>query len=272
MVAPIFIFMADTFYFSHDYDSQQDEKIKDLLFNHGFEGYGIFWGLIENLYMNENRLKCDYKRIAYDFRTDEIKVKSIINDFNLFVIIEGYFHSESINKRLGIRNEKSEKAKKLAEKRWKNAKTDEHASKNDAGEHQHASKNDALASKNDAIKESKVKDIKGKEIKLKENKGEREGALPPALVECQNIFSDLEHPQYAESFYNYYESNGWLKGSNPIVNITAAAKTWIEKENKLYNQNKPQNGLKQHPTNSANTGVTRFDETANEFLRSIGEL
>jgi hypothetical protein len=38
MVAPIFFDMGDTFYFSHDYDSRQDEKIKDLFFNHGFEG------------------------------------------------------------------------------------------------------------------------------------------------------------------------------------------------------------------------------------------
>jgi hypothetical protein len=249
----------------------QDPKINELLMNHGFEGYGIFWALIEYLYLNENYLKCDYKKLAYKFRMDEAKLKSVINDFGLFVIDGENFYSNSINRRLGIRNEKAEKAKKSAEKRWGNSSNNANALKNDANAseiHANASEIHANALKNDAIKERK-----GKEIKLKENKGERDGAHPPALVECQNIFSELEHPQYAESFYNYYESNGWLKGSNPIVNITAAAKTWIEKENKLYNQNKPtSNGLKQHHTNSTNTGVTRFDETANEFLRSIGEF
>ena len=263
--------MANTFYFSHDYNAMQDPKINELLMNHGFEGYGIFWALIEYLYLNENYLKCDYKKLAYKFRMDEAKLKSVINDFGLFVIDGENFYSNSINRRLGIRNEKAEKAKKSAEKRWGNSSNNANALKNDANAseiHANASEIHANALKNDAIKERK-----GKEIKLKENKGERDGAHPPALVECQNIFSELEHPQYAESFYNYYESNGWLKGSNPIVNITAAAKTWIEKENKLYNQNKPtSNGLKQHHTNSTNTGVTRFDETANEFLRSIGEF
>ena len=110
--------MAETFYFSHDYDSRQDEKIKDLLYHYGFEGYGIFWALIEDLYMNENLLKCDYKRIAYEFRIDEIKVKSIINDFGLFTIEGENFYSSSINKRLTFRSEKKEKAKQSAEKRW----------------------------------------------------------------------------------------------------------------------------------------------------------
>ena len=93
---------------------------------------------------------------------------------------------------------------------------------------------------------------------------------PPALVECQNIFSDLEHPQYAESFYNYYESNGWRKGSNPIVNITAAAKTWIEKENKLYNQNKTtQNGLNKP---SASTNIEQYQRHFDDCIEYIKEL
>jgi len=260
--------MANTFYFSHDYNAMQDPKINELLMNHGFEGYGIFWALIEYLYLNENYLKCDYKKLAYKFRMDEAKLKSVINDFGLFVIDGENFYSNSINRRLGIRNEKAEKAKKSAEKRWGNSSNNANALKNDANAseiHANASEIHANALKNDAIKERK-----GKEIKLKENKGERDGAHPPALVECQNIFSELEHPQYAESFYNYYESNGWLKGSNPIVNITAAAKTWIEKENKLYNQNKPtSNGLNKP---SASTNIEQYQNHFDDCIEYIKEL
>ena len=76
----------------HGYNARANEKIKDLLFNHGLEGYGIFWSLCEDLFKNGNMLKCDYKRIAYDLRTDEAKVKSVINDFGLFKIDEeNYF-------------------------------------------------------------------------------------------------------------------------------------------------------------------------------------
>jgi len=249
--------MAETFYFSHDYDSRQDEKIKDLLYHYGFEGYGIFWALIEDLYINENQLKCDYKRISYEFRVDEIKVKSIINDFGLFTIEGENFYSSSINKRLTFRSEKKEKAKQSAEKRWKNATTNANASKNDATE-------DANASKNDAIKESKVK-----ESILKDIKEERENAR--TLVECLEIFTRNGKPEYAEAFYNYYESIGWVKAGNPIVNLTAAVQTWILKEQEFLNNKTNKNG-NQRPLTTGTARAANLINSGTEFLERNGDL
>ena len=42
----------DTFYFPHDYNAASDEKIEELLFKLGNEGYGIYWRIIEMLYQN----------------------------------------------------------------------------------------------------------------------------------------------------------------------------------------------------------------------------
>jgi len=42
----------DTYYFSHDYNCRNDEKIKRLLRKHGMCGYGIFWSIVEDLYNN----------------------------------------------------------------------------------------------------------------------------------------------------------------------------------------------------------------------------
>lgn len=111
----------DTFYFSHDYNTRNDEKIKELIFKHGMTGYGVYWSIIEELYQNANALRLNYERIAFELRTDCDIIKSVINEFNLFVIHDDFFHSLSVDKRLNERNLKSEKARLSADKRWNNA-------------------------------------------------------------------------------------------------------------------------------------------------------
>ena len=136
----------DTFYFSHDYNSRNDEKIKFLIRKHGLLGYGLFWSIIEDLYNNANALRTDYEGIAYDFRIDVSIVKSVINDFDLFVFDEDVFGSLSVQKRIDERDSKSVKARESAHKRWTNA--------------------NAMQSQceGNAIKESKEKEIKESKV------------------------------------------------------------------------------------------------------------
>lgn len=137
----------NTYYFSHDYNTRMDDKIKDLIYEHGFLGYGIYWGLIEDLYNNANALRLHCERIASDYRTQSDIIHSIIHDFDLFIIDGNHFHSNSVEKRLNHRDTKSIKARESASKRWDNA--------------------NAMRTQCDgnAIKERKGKEIKGKEIK-----------------------------------------------------------------------------------------------------------
>jgi hypothetical protein len=123
-----FIAMSkDTFYFSHDYNTRADDKIKGLIRKHGMVGYGVFWSIIEDLYNNANALHTDYEGIAYDLRVDSEMVKSIINDFDLFCFENGSFGSVSVEKRLDKRNDKSVKARKSAFKRWNKIESDANA-------------------------------------------------------------------------------------------------------------------------------------------------
>jgi hypothetical protein len=137
----------DTFYFSHDYNARNDEKIKRLIRKHGMQGYGVFWSIVEDLYNNANALRMDYEGIAYDLRSDSDLVASVVNDFDLFIFNGDYFGSNSVQERLEQRNDKSAKARKSASYRWDNA--------------------NALQTQSDsnAKKERKGKEIKGKEIK-----------------------------------------------------------------------------------------------------------
>lgn len=108
----------ETFYFSHDYNARADDKIKRLIRVHGVTGYGIFWAIVEDLYNNKNSIHLDYDAIAYDLRVDSKMVKSIINDFDLFVFENGSFGSISVEKRIEERNLKSKKASESAYFRW----------------------------------------------------------------------------------------------------------------------------------------------------------
>jgi hypothetical protein len=139
----------DTFYFSHDYNARNDEKIKRLIRKHGMIGYGIFWSIVEDLYNNANALRTDYEGIAYDLRSDCEIVASVVNDFDLFIFNGDFFGSNSVQERLDQRNNKSESARKSASYRWENANALQ------------------TLSEGNAKKERKGKEIKGKEKKIK---------------------------------------------------------------------------------------------------------
>lgn len=114
--------MRDTFYFSHDYNARTDSKIKRLIAKHGMTGYGIYWAIVEDLYQNANALPTDYESIAFDIRSNKKTIESIVNDFELFQMNGEVFGSNSVQRRLDERSEKSQKAKDSANKRWdKNA-------------------------------------------------------------------------------------------------------------------------------------------------------
>jgi hypothetical protein len=113
------------------------------------------------LYNNANALPLEYDVIAFDLRTDEDTIKCLINDFDLFIIKDGYFGSNSVQRRLDERNLKSEKARESALNRWKKPKEDASAL--------------PTQSDSNAIKESKGKESKGKESKDELEKEEKEG-------------------------------------------------------------------------------------------------
>lgn len=41
--------MKETFYFRHDYNARNDSKILELRAEFGYEGYGVYWAVIETL-------------------------------------------------------------------------------------------------------------------------------------------------------------------------------------------------------------------------------
>jgi len=142
--------MKETYYFSHDYNARSDAKIKRLLQKHGIAGYGAYWSIVEDLYQNANALRTDYDCIAFDLRVKSDMIKSIINDFDLFIIKGDFFGSLSVQRRLDERYAKSKKARESATYRWNKTETDANALRTEC---------DGNAIKERKGKESKENDI-----------------------------------------------------------------------------------------------------------------
>lgn len=113
-------------YFPHDSDARSDDKIIALRIKHKWEGYGLYWALIEKLRESKDyTLKADYNVLAFDLRSDAALIKSVINDFGLFAFTDNgeCFYSESLNIRMKPLDEKRAKlsnaGKRGNEKRWK---------------------------------------------------------------------------------------------------------------------------------------------------------
>ena len=109
-------------YLQHQSNSFTDIKIIKMRSKLGMEAYGIFWALLELLFNEENKLCIDdYSVLAFSLQCDEDKLKSVIEDFDLFVIEDGCFYSKRLNEHIDTINNKSAKAKESASKRWNNA-------------------------------------------------------------------------------------------------------------------------------------------------------
>ena len=207
----------DTFYFSHDYNARVDDKVKALIRKHGMAGYGVFWAIIEDLYNNANALRSDYEGIAYDLRVDSELVKSIINDFDLFILENDSFGSISIENRLDDRNSKSEKARQSAFSRWNKIKTDANAMRTQCD--------------SNAIKERKGNKVyKGKEIK------DSKIFTPPTIEEVKQYFKESGYSEdCAINAFEYYTDLDWHdKNDNPVLNWKMKMRTvWFKDEHKI---------------------------------------
>lgn len=154
-------------YFSHDSNARSDNKVIALRMKYGWEGYGLYFALIEKLADSPcYKLPQDYNALAYDLRTDNAKIKSIVNDFGLFEITEDgeYFYSKSLLKRMQFKDEKSAKARESANRRWEKKKNKlQSQSEGNTDAMRTQCDCNANAYKNPCERNANKKEIKGKE-------------------------------------------------------------------------------------------------------------
>ncbi len=115
----------DSYYFSHDYNARNDDKILELRLHYGAEGYGVFWMIVETMAENENGgIKASLiggLSVAYGVAKDRLLaiIQSCI-EIGLFYEENGFFFSRRMLTHKEIRTLYSQKGREGAEKRWKN--------------------------------------------------------------------------------------------------------------------------------------------------------
>jgi hypothetical protein len=124
----------DAFYFPHDSNSRRDPKIVGMMSIYGSSGYGWFWMIVEMMREQDGyRLPIDKKysfnTIAIELNEDVDSIRDFIgecvDEFELFVIEDGYLYSDSLIERMRPLEEKRARAKSAANKRWGKSKKKE---------------------------------------------------------------------------------------------------------------------------------------------------
>ncbi|WP_312541382.1 Lin1244/Lin1753 domain-containing protein [Enterococcus sp.] len=175
-------------YFSHDSNARNSEKLIQVRMKFGAEGYGIYFMIIERLREEAEYMSVlDYNVLAFDLRVDTSKVKSIVEDFGLFAFTDDgkCFYSESLLKRMEIKDGKSKKrseaGKKGAEKRW-GKNSDGNSISSASGNTNDNANSNAIAMLPKKIA-SKVK-----ESKVKESKDNAVASEPAAHITFQKLW------------------------------------------------------------------------------------
>ncbi len=249
----------DVYYFSHDSNARNDEKVLMLRVKHGWEGYGIYWALIEMMFEStDTRLPHEkIEGIALGNNIEIALLKQIIDtaiEEGLFKSDGKYFWSESLRRRKKkfheLRERRSAAGVKGAEKRWGEGKSMAKPKQ---------SHSTAIA-KNSKGKESKGNKIKGNEIKedipdkksygedgavkLTEHEynklGERLGNKRGDYIDRLNNYIH-QSPEKAEKYVSHYHTIlNWARGDGVIKSleeekrIKDAGGDHIEREKKKW--------------------------------------
>lgn len=209
----------ESYYFSHDANARKDEKILCLLAEHGYEGYGIYWVLIEMMFENADTAisRPLIKGIAYDLRIDITVLQSVITtcyNVKLFDADKEKIWSNSLRRR---KAEWEEKKKKRSE-----------AGKAGMAARWHS---DNIVKKTD--NKRITNDNKGKERKV--NKRKEVVFIAPAVEDVRKYFTDNGYTEEAANkAHEYYTLRNWTDTNNKKVTNwkSKMISVWFKDENK----------------------------------------
>ncbi|WP_419490985.1 DUF4373 domain-containing protein [Alistipes putredinis] len=235
-------------YFPHEYTAKDDPKCERLIFEMGMEGYGIFWALLEVL-----RAQPDYTYplaniplAAYKYRTDPEKMRRVVFDFGLFVIIEDkIFFSNGLKRRMQPMDEEHniaiESGKRGAEKRWRN-RAENRVPINSPNRDPYSNKNRIDKNRIEENIDKKHTNV-CKESADKPHKvaSKRTAFVAPSLEELRVFISEqgLKNVN-PEEFIDHYTANGWRAGRNPMKDWKATARNWNRRSPEF---NTPKNSI-----------------------------
>jgi len=237
-----------SYFVSHDFNARNDQKILTLRSELGLLGYGLYWAFIETLAENDGEiLEANLKGISFSLGCDWEMFQRffcISLDVGLFVCDNGKVYSESLNKRLEYKKQKSEKAKKSAEKRWNKCETNANAL-------QTQSESYANKTKQNKTKQKTIsKDIVIEAKASPKSKEDRKIQFYDDIVDVVGGDYDIYPKDQLKKFFEYWSESGSRDKKMKFekqksFDIKLRLKTWLEKNEewkreKSNSSNQPQ--------------------------------
>lgn len=177
------------------------------------EGHGVYLLLILNYWNERGPIKNDTRSIKNITKSNSKKlIDSILNDF--FVLSNGYWRHNRIDLELEKAHVKRVKAQASANARWGND-----SNKDDANALRTHMRKDMLG----ACSSPSPSHTPTKE----EGKKTRKRFQKPTSSELKEYSASISFQDFdAEKFLDYYDSNGWKVGKNPMVDWKATVRGW----------------------------------------------
>ena len=274
-------------YFPHDSDARSDDKIIALRIKHKWEGYGLYWALIEKLRESKNyTLKADYNVLAFDLRADAAILKSVINDFGLFAFTNKgeCFYSEALNTRMKPLDEKraklSDAGKRGNEKRWKN---DSSQSILESPPDSHPIASQSQEEIREEVKNSKPKETSTNVEAKKAEQAKKLAAAKAATLKRRDDFYNSLIPyverygkEMIRAFFDYWSELNKSETkmrfeTNKTWEVAKRLATWANKEkfNGKSSSTIPKVGFGSSAKSAGNKAASR--ETVGQFARAVLE-
>ncbi|AUR97048.1 protein of unknown function DUF4373 [Vibrio phage 1.236.O._10N.261.52.C4] len=199
----------------HDTDANQDAKLQNVLLDYGLEGYGLYWYCMELIAgkVDANNitfeLEHDARIIARNAGSTPQKVEEMMR---YFVEIGLFENSNNTITCLKL-------AKRLTQSMTSNPQMREII--------KNFKSHDTVMTQSDSIMQDKIRLDEIKEEKKKPVKR----FAPPSLKDVLDYMTErgYPYPNEAESFIDYYSSNGWKVGRNQMKDWKAATRNWTKK-------------------------------------------
>ncbi len=230
-------------YFQHDVGASRDDKILLMRSRYGARGYGLFWLILEHLFLCGGKAILDYKLISMAIGEDRRAVTGFLTDcidvFKLFVSDGQTFWSERLNrdidKIISTSKSRSKAARKKHEK--ERAKSNTNIDLINSNELNSACKSNANADSMQS-NSSAIDNIREKKITLGKSKPKKQPAPKLPFGTFNNVFlteKEIEksidtygqdiHNLSVEILSSYKESSGKEYKSD-----YAAMHSWVYKK------------------------------------------
>lgn len=117
--------MVNSFYFQHDYNARNDQKILELRAEYGAEGYGIWWMLLETIAEQDEGVKRGaLGGLKLAFGVDKETLEGVINlclELGLLYESNGYLRNTRMDEHKTLRDKFKEAGRKGGKKSKKSS-------------------------------------------------------------------------------------------------------------------------------------------------------